>query len=101
NRSSWRMFRRSGRRFADKNMRKRKNRERVPIPKERNMLSSSILIHRGKAPAGTRLPDRGAAVGFAQSLCGREPVMRIIGAGLVGLVALWPNMGAAAPQAKP
>ena len=27
--------------------------------------------------------------------------MRIIGAGLVGLVALWPNMGAAAPQAKP
>jgi hypothetical protein len=33
-----RMFRRSGRRFADKNMRKRKNREHVPIPKERNML---------------------------------------------------------------
>jgi hypothetical protein len=32
------MFRRSGRRFADKNMRKRKNRERVPIPKERNLL---------------------------------------------------------------
>ena len=33
-----RMFRRSGRRFADKNMRKRQNREHVPIPKERNML---------------------------------------------------------------
>jgi len=32
------MFRRNGRRFADKNMRKRKNREHVAIPKERNML---------------------------------------------------------------
>jgi len=32
------MFRRSGRRFADKNMRKQKNLEHVPIPKERNML---------------------------------------------------------------
>jgi peptidoglycan hydrolase-like protein with peptidoglycan-binding domain len=27
--------------------------------------------------------------------------MRIIGAGLLALVALWPNMGAAAPKAKP
>jgi peptidoglycan hydrolase-like protein with peptidoglycan-binding domain len=27
--------------------------------------------------------------------------MRIIGAGLMGLLALWPNMGAAAPKAKP
>jgi hypothetical protein len=33
-----RMFRRSGRRFADKNMRKRNNRKHVPIPKEWNML---------------------------------------------------------------
>jgi hypothetical protein len=32
------MFRRSGRRFADKNMRKPKNRKHGPIPKERNML---------------------------------------------------------------
>jgi hypothetical protein len=38
---SWRMFRRTGRRFADKDMRKRKNREHVPIPKERNVLYSS------------------------------------------------------------
>jgi hypothetical protein len=34
----WRMFRRSGRRFADKNMRQKKNPEHDPIPKERNML---------------------------------------------------------------
>jgi hypothetical protein len=27
-----RMFRRSGRRFADKNMRQKKKRERIPIP---------------------------------------------------------------------
>jgi peptidoglycan hydrolase-like protein with peptidoglycan-binding domain len=27
--------------------------------------------------------------------------MRIIGAGLMGLMALWPNMGTAAPEAKP
>src|SRR5262249_45274234 len=33
-----RMFRRSGRRFADKNMRQSKNPERVPIPQERNTL---------------------------------------------------------------
>jgi hypothetical protein len=33
------MFRRSGRRFADKNMRQRKNRERIPIPKEGNTLA--------------------------------------------------------------
>src|SRR5215472_16906881 len=32
-----RMFRRSGRRFADMNMRQTKNLEHVPIPKERNM----------------------------------------------------------------
>jgi len=29
-----RMFRRSGRRFADKNMRQSENRERIPFPKE-------------------------------------------------------------------
>jgi len=32
------MFRRPGRRFADKNMRKRKHREHAPIPKEPNMV---------------------------------------------------------------
>jgi hypothetical protein len=33
-----RMFRRSGRRFADKNMRRSRSLEHVPIPKERDML---------------------------------------------------------------
>jgi hypothetical protein len=32
------MFRRSGRRFADKNMRKMMTLEHVPIPPERNVL---------------------------------------------------------------
>jgi len=32
------MFRRSGHRFADKNMRQTVNPEHVPIPKERKML---------------------------------------------------------------
>jgi hypothetical protein len=36
--ASWRMSRRSGHRFADKDMRKRMNLKHVPIPKERDML---------------------------------------------------------------
>jgi len=41
------MFRRSGCRFADKNMRKTKeSREHVPIPKERNMLYDKQDVER-------------------------------------------------------
>jgi transcription antitermination factor NusG len=48
------MFRRSGPRFADKNMRQRKNREHVSIPPERNMLYSK------RGPAGSS-PGQGDA----------------------------------------
>src|SRR5690242_20247444 len=57
---SQRMFRRSGGRFADKNMRQRKNHEHVPIPKERNVLYAARPgnVNWKSAPSGPLLAHR-------------------------------------------
>jgi hypothetical protein len=47
-----RMFRRSGYRFADKNMRQTRTREHVPIPQERNVRESASPTTSG----GARMP---------------------------------------------
>src|ERR1051326_2124993 len=58
------MFRRSGRRFADKDMRQTKNRERVSIPQKRNTRERSLKMHANlQAPdpfciAGTTIGSR-------------------------------------------
>src|ERR1051326_6442424 len=66
------MFRRSGRRFADKNMRQMKNREPVSIPKERNTLQETRERH-----MDDRAHDRIAtAAGLTQSLAARAQPWR-------------------------
>jgi hypothetical protein len=53
------MFRRSGHRFADKNMRRKMILEGVPIPQERDVLRSALARpqgyrQRGNIPASSR-----------------------------------------------
>jgi hypothetical protein len=59
-----RMFRRSGYRFADKNMRQTRTREHVPIPQERNVRESASQTTSG----GARMPRFVTAFLFVTAL---------------------------------
>src|SRR5215475_12244502 len=91
------MFRRSGRRFADQNMRQSKNRERVPVPSERALVAprhSRPIIRIEQLEAGPALVLAGAVLAgrrIGLALAGLAQEMRLdcdvaLGRGLAALL---------------